>query len=170
MFEEAIWYCYHYLFFQMPVVACPIRECNYTTPDLDAAIVAALLTTHSTMHTPSSTHSSKPPTKSQLINPQPTLYSCLIKDCRYTGNSKKGLSQHMRRHNNERKNKNPPTNTYTMYKGLKETTASRKGPECYGQEVKTMEDKPSTSKGWAKKKKKGNRFMGVRHTAVWIPN
>ena len=28
-----------------------------------------------------------------------------------------------------------------MYKGLKETTASRKGPECYGQEVKTMEEK-----------------------------
>ena len=47
-----------------------------------------------------------------------------------------------------------------MYKGLKETTASRKGPECYGQEVKTMEDKPSTSKGWAKKKKGKSVHVG----------
>ena len=35
----------------MPSVDCPIAGCTYTTPDLDAAIVAALLTTHGTTHT-----------------------------------------------------------------------------------------------------------------------
>lgn len=35
----------------MPSVGCPIAGCPYTTPDLDAVIVAALLTTHGTTHT-----------------------------------------------------------------------------------------------------------------------
>ena len=35
----------------MPSVDCPIADCAYTTPDLDAVIVAALLTTHGTTHT-----------------------------------------------------------------------------------------------------------------------
>ena len=35
----------------MPVVSCPIPDCRYTTPDLEAAIVAALITAHSTVHT-----------------------------------------------------------------------------------------------------------------------
>ena len=35
----------------MPVVECPIPGCDYQTADLDAAIVAALITTHSTIHT-----------------------------------------------------------------------------------------------------------------------
>ena len=34
----------------MPAVSCPIPGCDYATPDLDAAIVAALLTTHSAIH------------------------------------------------------------------------------------------------------------------------
>ena len=34
----------------MPVVSCPIPGCDYTTPELDASIVAALLTTHCTIH------------------------------------------------------------------------------------------------------------------------
>ena len=34
----------------MPAVQCPIPECTYITEDLDAAIVAALLTTHSLVH------------------------------------------------------------------------------------------------------------------------
>ena len=34
----------------MPSVTCPIPDCGYTTPDLDPAIVAALLTTHSAIH------------------------------------------------------------------------------------------------------------------------
>ena len=34
----------------MPAVTCPIPDCGYTTPDLDPAIVAALLTTHSAVH------------------------------------------------------------------------------------------------------------------------
>ena len=42
---------YHYT---MPVVQCPIEGCTYITPDLDAAIVAALLTTHATTHTAAS--------------------------------------------------------------------------------------------------------------------
>ena len=35
----------------MPAVACPIPNCEYMTEDLDAVIVAALLTAHSTTHT-----------------------------------------------------------------------------------------------------------------------
>ena len=35
----------------MPVVACPIPGCDYTTPDLETAIVAALITAHSAFHT-----------------------------------------------------------------------------------------------------------------------
>ena len=35
----------------MPAVDCPIPGCDYKTPDLDAAIVAALLTAHSAIHT-----------------------------------------------------------------------------------------------------------------------
>ncbi|XP_071478837.1 uncharacterized protein [Diadema antillarum] len=35
----------------MPAVSCPIPNCDYTTPDLDAAIVAALLTAHTAIHT-----------------------------------------------------------------------------------------------------------------------
>ena len=35
----------------MPAVRCPIPGCEYTTPDLDPAIVAALLTTHGSSHT-----------------------------------------------------------------------------------------------------------------------
>ncbi|GFR68199.1 hypothetical protein ElyMa_000270900 [Elysia marginata] len=35
----------------MPAVACPIPGCDYVTADLDAAIVAALITAHTTTHT-----------------------------------------------------------------------------------------------------------------------
>ena len=35
----------------MPEIECPIPGCEYKTPDVDAAIVAALLNTHTTTHT-----------------------------------------------------------------------------------------------------------------------
>ena len=35
----------------MPAVQCPIEGCTYITPELDATIVATLLTTHATTHT-----------------------------------------------------------------------------------------------------------------------
>ena len=35
----------------MPAVSCPIEGCEYKTPDLDPAIVAALITAHTTTHT-----------------------------------------------------------------------------------------------------------------------
>lgn len=35
----------------MPIVDCPIEGCSYQTPDLGDTIVAALLTTHCTVHT-----------------------------------------------------------------------------------------------------------------------
>ena len=44
----------------MPVVQCPVPTCDYETADLDAVIVAALLTTHATVHNaapPSATQS-----------------------------------------------------------------------------------------------------------------
>lgn len=34
----------------MPIVKCPVPGCDYVTDDLDAVIVAALLTTHGTVH------------------------------------------------------------------------------------------------------------------------
>lgn len=34
----------------MPKIKCPITECEYETADLDAAIVASLLTVHSNVH------------------------------------------------------------------------------------------------------------------------
>ena len=39
----------HYI--NMSAVACPIPDCEYVTDDLDAAIVAALITAHATTHT-----------------------------------------------------------------------------------------------------------------------
>ena len=41
----------------MPVVKCPIPGCEYVTGDLDAVIVAALITTHCTTH--ATDHSAK---------------------------------------------------------------------------------------------------------------
>ncbi|KAH3877192.1 hypothetical protein DPMN_001051 [Dreissena polymorpha] len=35
----------------VPVVQCPFPDCAYTTEDLDPAIVAALITAHSAVHT-----------------------------------------------------------------------------------------------------------------------
>ena len=34
----------------MPSVNCPVSGCTYATPDTDAVIVDALLTTHATLH------------------------------------------------------------------------------------------------------------------------
>ena len=34
----------------MPEIACPVPGCDYITPDVDAVIVAALLTTHGSTH------------------------------------------------------------------------------------------------------------------------
>ncbi|XP_064090315.1 interferon-induced very large GTPase 1-like isoform X2 [Macrobrachium nipponense] len=39
----------------MPTVKCPVPGCDYVTDDLDAVIVAALLTTHRTVHIPRTT-------------------------------------------------------------------------------------------------------------------
>jgi len=40
----------------MPAVQYPIESCTYVTPDLDPSIVAALLTTHATVHNSSPHH------------------------------------------------------------------------------------------------------------------
>ena len=34
----------------MPVINCPIAECTYATPDVEAVLAAALITTHATIH------------------------------------------------------------------------------------------------------------------------
>ena len=39
----------------MPAVACPIPDCDYVTADLDAVVVAALITAHTTTHTQGAT-------------------------------------------------------------------------------------------------------------------
>lgn len=43
----------------MPIVNCPYPGCDFQTEDLDAVIVAALLTTHSMIHTPTAAASAK---------------------------------------------------------------------------------------------------------------
>ncbi|XP_021365018.1 uncharacterized protein LOC110457888 [Mizuhopecten yessoensis] len=43
----------------MPAVACPITDCDYVTDDLDATIVAALITAHSAVHIPKREHAAK---------------------------------------------------------------------------------------------------------------
>ena len=35
----------------MPVIQCPVPNCDFQTDDLDAVVVAALLTAHTTVHT-----------------------------------------------------------------------------------------------------------------------
>lgn len=40
----------------MPVVNCPIDGCPYMTPDVDAILAAALITTHATIHSPATTN------------------------------------------------------------------------------------------------------------------
>ena len=47
----------HYI--KMPAVACLIPDCEYRTDDLDAAIVAALITAHATTHTSGATSAAK---------------------------------------------------------------------------------------------------------------
>ena len=34
----------------MPVIDCPITDCEYATPDVDPIVAAALITTHATIH------------------------------------------------------------------------------------------------------------------------
>ena len=50
----------------MPAVQCPFPNCEYTTPDLDATIVAQLLATHSM------THSTAPAAKLEQVK-RPTI-------------------------------------------------------------------------------------------------
>ena len=47
----------HYI--KMPAVACLIPDCEYVTDDLDAAIVAVLITAHATTHTSGATSAAK---------------------------------------------------------------------------------------------------------------
>ena len=44
----------------MPAVKCPIQDCTYETPDLGDAIVAALITAHSMMHSAASIGATAP--------------------------------------------------------------------------------------------------------------
>ena len=53
----------------MPKVKCPYLSCDYETDDLDAAIVAALITTHSIVHSNAST-----PAKVEKVK-RPTISS-----------------------------------------------------------------------------------------------
>ncbi|OWF53349.1 hypothetical protein KP79_PYT25481 [Mizuhopecten yessoensis] len=61
----------------MPAVACPITDCDYVTDDLDATIVAALITAHSAVHIPKREHAAK-------VN-YPLLCACSVAlYCMYT--------------------------------------------------------------------------------------
>ena len=53
----------------MPVIDCPIADCEYATPDVDAIVEAALITTHATIHnTAASTAAIAKGWKSQTTN------------------------------------------------------------------------------------------------------
>ena len=47
----------------MPSVQCPIPDCDYATPDLDPAVVAALITAHATVHTQTAQHTNSSKTE-----------------------------------------------------------------------------------------------------------
>ena len=49
----------------MPVVRCPIEDCKYQTPDVDPMVVAALITTHATVH--ASSHLATPMAKAEKV-------------------------------------------------------------------------------------------------------
>ena len=34
----------------MPVIQCPIEDCEYETPDVESVVAAALITAHATSH------------------------------------------------------------------------------------------------------------------------
>ena len=56
----------------MPVVNCPIPGCDYAKPDLNDAIVAALLTTHSVPHTVHAASTTSPTHKVESVK-RPTI-------------------------------------------------------------------------------------------------
>ena len=49
----------------MPVVQCPIENCEYQTPDVDPEVAAALIAAHATIH--SSPHSIVPVAKAEKV-------------------------------------------------------------------------------------------------------
>ena len=49
----------------MPVVRCPIEDCEYQTPDVDPVVAAALITTHTTVH--ASPHLAMPVAKAKKV-------------------------------------------------------------------------------------------------------
>ena len=49
----------------MPVVQCPIKDCEYRTPDVDPVVAAALITTHATIH--GLPHSTAPVAKAEKV-------------------------------------------------------------------------------------------------------
>ena len=49
----------------MPVVRCPIEDCEYQTPDVDPVVAAALITTHATVH--ASPHLATPVAKAEKV-------------------------------------------------------------------------------------------------------
>ena len=51
----------------MPSVQCPIPGCEYATPDLDPAVVAALLTTHAITHNQAAPQTATNPSKSEKV-------------------------------------------------------------------------------------------------------
>ena len=56
----------------MPIVSCPIPDCEYSTPDLSDAIVAALLTTHCVTHTAQAGPHTPPAHKVETVK-RPTI-------------------------------------------------------------------------------------------------
>lgn len=54
----------------MPNIKCPIPECKYETADLDAAIVASLLTVHNTVHS----YNNVPVAKTDKVKRPHTIY------------------------------------------------------------------------------------------------
>ena len=49
----------------MPVVLCPIEDCEYQTPDVDPVVAAALITAHATAH--ALPHSVVPAAKAEKV-------------------------------------------------------------------------------------------------------
>ena len=65
----------------MPVVQCPIENCEYQTPDVDPVVAAALIAAHPTIH--ASPHSVVPVVKAEKVKCPGILSSGTTEDWQY---------------------------------------------------------------------------------------
>ena len=66
---------------KMPVVRCPIEDCEYRMPDADPLVAAAFITTHATVH--GLPHSTAPVVKAEKVKRPCILSAGTTEDWQY---------------------------------------------------------------------------------------